>query len=319
MSIAVQCIRALGKGERGKRSLTEDEAFELMTEWLAGNVGDDQLAMILVLMRVNNETAEEVGGFVRAFRARFSGINADLDWPLYAGKRIYENKSTDKPWHLVAAKILASNGYKILLHGHAQRHLANKTHAETFLSAVGIECVSSYDQAQQVIDAEGIAYLPLEAHCPEIVKLLSWSKRYGVRTPINTMVRGLNPGLLPYGLRGSFHPSYSELHARIEKIASADSLRVLSFKGVAGETEFNPKVSQTVWEANENLESQYWEEMTSCDIPVATSCVVDTKEPDLEAMSYGVVGTMMAALYTILGNKEQAEANAIRYWKEYLT
>lgn len=86
MSIAIQCIKALGKGERGRRPLTEQESFDLLRGWFDGQVADDQLAMALVLMRVNNETPEEIAGFVRAFHEGFEPIKADLDWAFVCRK-----------------------------------------------------------------------------------------------------------------------------------------------------------------------------------------------------------------------------------------
>ncbi|MBD1556410.1 glycosyl transferase family protein [Vibrio sp. S9_S30] len=318
MSIAIQCIKALGKGERGRRSLTEQESFDLMRGWFDGHVADDQLAMALVLMRVNNETPEEIAGFVRAFHEGVEPIQADLDWPLYAGKRVHENKTTDKPWHLVAAKILADNGHKILLHGHAQRHLT-KNHAEQSLDAIGIVKAQNLQHAEKVIQSEGIAYLPLEAFQPKIVTLLSWNARYGVRTPINTVVRALNPGQLPYGLRGSFHPGFQELHAKVEQKVSAESGRVLSFKGTSGETEFNPKVSQTVWVCDHGkVDPVYWEESASQPVNVATQCVLGTASADLELMSHSVVATLVSALFAIDGDKDKAQLLANEYWSQYL-
>ncbi len=318
MSIAIQCIKALGKGERGRRSLTEQESFDLLRGWFDGHVADDQLAMALVLLRVNNETPEEIAGFVRAFHEGFEPINAHLDWPLYAGKRVHENKSTDKAWHLVAAKILANNGHKILLHGHAQRHLT-KNHAEQSLETLGIACAKSLMHAETVIQTEGIAYLPLEAFHPKIVTLLSWNARYGVRTPINTVVRALNPGQLPYGLRGSFHPGFQELHANVEQKVSPTSGRVLSFKGTSGETEFNPKVSQTVWVCDHGkVDPVYWEESASQPLKIAQKCVLGTQNSDLELMSHSIVATLAAALFALIGNKEKAQALATDYWDQYL-
>lgn len=36
--------------------------------------------------------------------------------------------------------------------------------------------------------------------------MIGWKNRYGLRTPINTVVRALNPGQATVGIRGSFHP-----------------------------------------------------------------------------------------------------------------
>ncbi len=61
-------IQILGKGQRGARDLTQQEAEQAMTMILSGQVEPVQLGAFLMLMRVKEETAEEVAGFVRAVR-----------------------------------------------------------------------------------------------------------------------------------------------------------------------------------------------------------------------------------------------------------
>src|SRR5690606_9557981 len=65
-------VRILGKGKRGSRSLTETEAFEAMSMILDGQVLDLQLGAFLMLLRVKEESPEEIAGFVRACRERLA-------------------------------------------------------------------------------------------------------------------------------------------------------------------------------------------------------------------------------------------------------
>ncbi len=76
---------------------------------MKGEVGDDQMAMLLMLIRVQNETNEEIAGLRKRFQSR-AETNADIDWPCYAGKR--NDTASGKPWNLLAAKILADDGYQ---------------------------------------------------------------------------------------------------------------------------------------------------------------------------------------------------------------
>ena len=64
-----QFVRILGKGKKGSRPLTEDEAFQAMQMIMQGEVLDVQLGAFLMLLRVKEETAEELLGFVRAVRS----------------------------------------------------------------------------------------------------------------------------------------------------------------------------------------------------------------------------------------------------------
>ena len=82
-------IAILGRGKSLTRSLTLAEAEEAMTMILAGQARPEQIGAFLMLLRVKEETGEEIAGFVRAVRAALPKptIRADLDWPSYAGKR----------------------------------------------------------------------------------------------------------------------------------------------------------------------------------------------------------------------------------------
>jgi anthranilate phosphoribosyltransferase len=57
-------IRILGKGKKGSRPLTQDEAYHAMKMILAEEVLPIQLGAFLMLMRVKEETPEELAGFL---------------------------------------------------------------------------------------------------------------------------------------------------------------------------------------------------------------------------------------------------------------
>ena len=85
-----QYIRILGKGKKGSRALTAEEAQESMRMILNEEVTPEQLGAFLMLMRVKEETSEEISGFVRAVR-EFITMPDDapevmLEWSSYAGK-----------------------------------------------------------------------------------------------------------------------------------------------------------------------------------------------------------------------------------------
>ena len=86
-----QYIQTLGKGKRGAKDLTMQDAEQAMALILSHQVDPAQLGAFLMLMRVKEETAEELAGFARAARASIELpqkiAHVDLDWSSYAGKR----------------------------------------------------------------------------------------------------------------------------------------------------------------------------------------------------------------------------------------
>lgn len=313
MSAILECIRTVGRGERGRKPLTFEQAYQVMDEYLDGKSGDDQMAMLLMLIRVQNETKQEIAGFVKAFQSRVPNLGADIDWPCYAGKR----KSAGQPWHLLAAKLLANSGYKVLLHGYHDKP-AGRLHAQDYLSVLDIELADSPDIAKQLLDEKGIAYLPLNKFAPQAETMIGWKNRYGLRTPINTVVRTLNPGGAKLGLRGSFHPGFQQLHAEVESEIGLTRHAVVSFKGQSGESEYNPKVSQTVWVSTPSgVESHYWTERMLTDIPMPKQCLFNTDPTEMNMMANTVVSTMAATLFAELNDYEQAFEKAYQIWVDY--
>ncbi|MEX3070781.1 glycosyl transferase family protein [Vibrio alginolyticus] len=310
MSSIQECIRTVGRGERGRKPLSFVQAYRVMDEYLNNEFDDDQMAMLLMLIRVQNETKQEIAGFVKAFQSRMPAIGADIDWPCYAGKR----KAAGQPWHLLAAKIMADNGHKVLMHGYHDRQ-SGRWHAEDYLEKFGIVKAQSAEEAKGVLETQNIVYLPLSAFAPQAEKMISWKNRYGLRTPINTVVRALNPGQATVGIRGSFHPGFQQLHAEVEHEIGQTRHAVVSFKGQSGESEYNPKVSQTVWlSQTSGVTSHYWTEQMLSEVPIPDSCPFDTAKEDLTQMANTVIATMTAVLFSEMQDREKAYERAFSYW-----
>jgi anthranilate phosphoribosyltransferase len=315
MSIIIECIRTVGRGERGRKPLSFEQAYQVMDSYLNGECGDDQMAMLLMLIRVQNETQQEIAGFVKAFQSRMPNVGADIDWPCYAGKR----SSAGQPWHLIAARILADNGKKVLLHGYDEKS-SGREHAEHYLERLNIEVAHNAEHAAELLALHNIAYLPLGNFAPQAEKMIAWKARYGLRTPINTVVRALNPGGGDIGVRGSFHPGFQQLHAEIEHEIGKSAHAVISFKGVSGESEYNPKVSQTVWlSTQQGVEEHYWQEHY-IDAPILpTSCVMQTQPEDMIVMANTVIATLTAVLFAQSREYSYARDKSLELWVDYLS
>jgi anthranilate phosphoribosyltransferase len=285
-----------------------------MDEYLDGAIGDDQMAMLMMLIRVQNETHDEIAGFVKAFQSRMPDIGADIDWPCYAGKRA----SAGKPWHVIAARVLADNGYKVLLHGHLESS-SEREHARSYIDELAIPTATDSHHAKQLLATGNIAYLPLQNFAPQAVSMLEWKNRYGLRTPINTVVRALNPGNALFGVRGSFHPGFQQLHAEVEQSVGLSKHAVVSFKGQSGESEYNPKVSQTVWKSSAyGVTSHYWQESMLSDIPLSKTMLLNTPESEQNMMANTVVATLCAVLFAEIDDREKAYNKAYDLWTDWI-
>ncbi len=133
-------VRILGRGKRGSRSLSQAEARHAMSLILRGEVEDTQLGAFLMLLRVKEETAEELSGFVQAVREHTKvppGLTADLDWSSYAGKR------RNPPWFLFSILLLAQQGLRVFIHG-AEGHTSERMYLRKTMAAFGFVPASSW-------------------------------------------------------------------------------------------------------------------------------------------------------------------------------
>jgi len=161
-------VRILGKGKTGSRSLTRAEALVAMTMILQGQVKDVQLGAFLMLLRVKEESAEELAGFVEAAREAIAAptdIAVDLDWSSYAGKR------RQLPWFLLAAMTLADRGLRVYLHG-SGGHTAGRLYTEGALKALGIAPAESWDEVRRALDNNHFAFMPLRHLCPPLQRMI---------------------------------------------------------------------------------------------------------------------------------------------------
>lgn len=208
---------------------------------LRGEVLDVQLGAFLTLLRVKEETGEEIAGFVRAAREAMPAdralMRADLDWASYAGKKNH------LPWYIPAAILLARNGLRVLMHG-AGGHTINRLYTEAVLEALGIGIATSFADAARRLDATGFAYLPLSVMSPRLADIIALRNVLGLRSPVHTVARMLNPADAPHVFHGIFHPAYRDLHQVAAVRLGYGNLAV--FKGEAGETERRPDALNAV-------------------------------------------------------------------------
>ncbi len=227
-------VRILGKGKRGSRSLTETEAFEAMSMILDGQVLDLQLGAFLMLLRVKEESPEEIAGFVRACRERLqppSDLVADLDWSSYAGKRRH------LPWFLLAALLLGRNGIRVFMHG-ASGHTQGRVYTESVVRQLGLAVATDWNDARSALQTTGFCYMPLSALNRRLHDIIQMRSILGLRSPVHSLVRLLNPLDAPAVLQGIFHPSYSEIHQQAASLLGYSNVTVI--KGEGGEIERNP-------------------------------------------------------------------------------
>jgi anthranilate phosphoribosyltransferase len=227
-----QFVRILGKGKRGARSMTREEAREAMGMLLDGKVEDTQLGAFLMLLRHKEESAEELAGFTEALRQRLNApqIAVDIDWPTYAGKKRH------LPWFLLAIKALAASGLRILIHG-GGAHTAGRLYSEQLLQMLEIPLCRNWNEVGEALDRHNLAFIPLGAWAPQLQRMIDLRNTLGLRSPIHSLARILNPLGARVGLQSIFHPGYQATHREASQLLGDHAIVI---KGEGGEIEVNP-------------------------------------------------------------------------------
>lgn len=223
-------VRILARGKNASRSMTSEEALFTMQHLLSDDSHPEQLGAILMLMRVKEETAEELAGFASAINENWpaSTPNVDLVWPSYAGKR------RQPFWCLLSALLLEQMGYRVLFHG-SLAHTEGRIYLHEVFSQLGLTELENVASLNESLPA--ISYLPCQALNPKLQDWLGLKSILGVRSPINTILKTIAPTGIP-SVQGIFHPNYADVHIGAAEINQADMLVI---KGEGGEFEVNPE------------------------------------------------------------------------------
>jgi anthranilate phosphoribosyltransferase len=221
---------------------------------LEGKALPEQIGEFLMLLRFKEETPEEIAGFVKAAQASIAQLEVltqvDLDWSCYAGKR------RQLPWFALAALALSQSGVKIFIHG-TEGHTAGRVYAEKTFASLGLHLANSLSEASEILKVTNICYLPLKHFSAALSEFIKLKSVLGLRSPVHTIARMLNPFSAPYVLQGIFHPGFNFVHQKAAALIGQPHLAV--FRGEGGEIERRPqKPINVMSEHNGHLSTEHW-------------------------------------------------------------
>lgn len=228
-------IKEIGRGAKGARDLSAEDAEALFSEMLAGRVPDLELGAILLALRIKGESEDELLGFCRAMQATTRCISPTQDalvvLPTYNGVRRQPNLLP------LLALMLRDAGLSVLIHG---RHdFVNRVDPFPLFHACGIGSASSMTHINQQIADTGIALTDIELLNPELNQLLSIRSRLGLRNPAHTLCKLLDP--CPGHAIRVVNVTHPEYLIRMDSLLQAQRATALLMRGTEGEPFANPK------------------------------------------------------------------------------
>ena len=229
-------IKEIGRGARGAKPLTRDQAETLFADMLDGAVPPLELGAIVLSMRIKGESLEELIGFKHAMDARTAQVKVPAGrrcviLPTYNGARRQPNLMP------LVALLLAREGVPVLIQG---RHdFDTRVSPFELLAALDITPQTDVDAASAALATGKPACLALGSLLPGLDALLALRPRLGVRNSGHTMAKLLDPA------RGASvrvvtvtHPEYL---IRMDEFLRADGGAALLMRGTEGESYANPR------------------------------------------------------------------------------
>ena len=316
-----QFVRILGRGPTRSRPMTLEESELAMSMIMAGEVTPEQLGAFLMLLRVNTETADEIAGFVKACQTSLTipenAPQVDLDWSSYAGKK------RQLPYFILSALALSNSGIKILMQG-AEGHTDGRMYTGDILKSLGIMPVNSLEEASTQIKQSNFAYITLENLSPELHKIICLRPLLGLRSPVHTLGRMLNPFNAPYSIQGIFHPNYMPVHQGAAQLLKQPHMGV--FRGEGGEVEVRPAKPFDVCTVHDGvMETEKWSRILpqmrqAIDEEMDASRLLDIWNNDEtdEYATAAITGTMAVVLKLMDNRLDQVAAlnKATEIWQQ---
>lgn len=210
-------IKEIGRGKEGARGLSREQACELMSGILNGLVSEIELGAVLIALRVKGESEAELLGFLDAMASGASGTDPEATAVFQqlneqsdrSGKPVVVipsyNGARRKPnFTAMIAGLLASKGYPVLVHGHAD-------------NAVGRVSTSAVMSQIRWVMPNPPVYLELMHWQPTLAELLNKRAILGVRNVSHTLVKLLVPAQISntVAVCSYTHPEFWNLQRQV--------------------------------------------------------------------------------------------------------
>jgi anthranilate phosphoribosyltransferase len=204
-NLLTQAIDTLASG----RDLGLEDAAAALSEIMAGNASEIQIAAFLIALRTKGETVEELAGLARTMRSKATpvAVSSDdlLDTAGTGGGRRTFNVST------TAALIAAGAGCTVAKHGN--RSATGLSGSADVLEALGARIDLGPDQVARCIAEVGFGFMFAPAHHQATRYVIPVRRELAVRTIFNFLGPLTNPAGATRQLIGVSDPAYLETMA----------------------------------------------------------------------------------------------------------
>lgn len=199
------------------RSLSVDQASDLMYGWLSDSIPPVISGAILATIQMKGVSADELLGMVKVLYSQ--SVRATLREQVVGTSPLVDTCGTGGDGastfniSTAVAFVTAAAGIKVAKHGN--RSASGKTGSADVLEGLGLNLKASSKRVQEAVDAVGITFLFAPDWHPTLKVVAPLRKKLKVRTVFNLLGPLINP-LRPTGqVIGVNHPNLIETFAMV--------------------------------------------------------------------------------------------------------
>ena len=222
-------IPKIGKGQKGAKDLTWEEAKEAMELLMENRATPGQVGAFLMAMRIKMESIAELAAFTSVARQYANPLTIPssqhlVDLPIYGEKH--------GTYHgiIAAAIVAASAGATILLHG--VENPAAACQMTDVLKQLDVPVPDRMSHVTDQVSTAQFAYLDLALYHPPLARLLGLRQELGGQNLAHQVARMLNPARAGSQVIGIAHPPY--LDKIVEALRLLDTPRAVVLQGIEG-------------------------------------------------------------------------------------
>ncbi len=271
------------------RSLSEDEAADVMRDIMSGEATPAQIGAFLVALRAKGETVDEITGMARVMREHAltvptTGLSGLVDTCGTGGDASGTfNVST------AAAFVVAGAGGRVAKHGN--RAMTSACGSADVLEALGAKIDLNPEQVAQCIRDAGFGFMFAQTFHPAMKHVAGPRREIGIRTVFNILGPLTNPAGAARQLLGVARPELAPLLA--EALGRLGARHVLVVHGHGGLDELSLSGPSTVHELRDGALREY----------TVSPKEVGLAEAPNEAVRGGSAEENAAALRAVLGGE----------------
>jgi anthranilate phosphoribosyltransferase len=277
------------------KSLTFEQAAEVMEEITTGAVTPAQFGAFVTALRIKGESPEEIAGLASVMRAK--SVRVETNEPVIDIVGTGGDNSHSFNISTAAAFVAAGAGLKVAKHNN--RAMTSQCGSADVLEALGMKIELNAAQVQDCIEKVGIGFMFAPLFHPSMKFAAAPRREIGIRTVFNILGPLTNPALAEAQVLGVASAELGEKMVRVLK--RLGTKRALVVHGLNGMDEITVAGKSRVWELSDGEITRY--DISPDDFGIA--------EASVETLVGGTSEENAKILRSVLGGEKSPRRDAV--------